>query len=127
MLPFRILFLTCFCNIEGCSFTTAQSQAYFLVVSFVAVNGMHFGSDEIGVGQDRHMAMHSLYVGLPLAMARKLPLVQNTVVAQRLMGASRYNPITPVLWELQWLLIIFRIQFMVLVFTNKARYGLGPG
>lgn len=31
-----------------------------------------------------------------------------------LMGAHRYDHVTPVLWELHWLTIIFRVQIEVL-------------
>lgn len=49
---------------------------------------------------------------------RKLQLVQNAATSV-LTGASKFQHITPILWELYWLL--------ELVLTYKALYSLGPG
>lgn len=66
----------------------------------------------------------ALYVGLPLAMAQKLQLVQSSV-AYMLVGPRSRVHTTPIIRELRWLLITFHVQFEVLVLTCKALDGLG--
>ncbi|XP_054842011.1 uncharacterized protein LOC129334090 [Eublepharis macularius] len=68
---------------------------------------------------------NSFYAGLPLGVIRKLQLVQNAA-AQVLTGISYQSHITPVLRQLHWLPVEFRIMFKVLVLTFKALSGLGP-
>ena len=68
---------------------------------------------------------NSLYAGLPLGLIRKLQLVQNAV-ARVLTGISYQSHITPVLRQLHWLPVEFRIRFKVLVLTFKALSGFGP-
>jgi len=51
--------------------------------------------------------------------------VQNA--AARLLTSNRkYDYITPVLQELHWLLVKFRIHFKILLLTLKALNGMGP-
>ncbi|XP_053169630.1 uncharacterized protein LOC128353010 [Hemicordylus capensis] len=69
---------------------------------------------------------NTLYVGLPLKNNQKLQLVQNAA-ARVLSRAARWEHITPILKELHWLPVCFRVQFKVLVLTFKALNGLGPG
>ncbi|XP_053120143.1 uncharacterized protein LOC128330801 [Hemicordylus capensis] len=69
---------------------------------------------------------NALYVGLPLYVVRKLPLVQNAA-ARLVSGSSRRDHITPLLMEQHWLPIGFRAKYKVLVITYKALNGLGPG
>ena len=68
---------------------------------------------------------NALYVGLPLKTTWKVQLVQNAA-ARLLAGSSYRDHITPVLKELHWLPIRFRLEFKVLVMTFKALNGLGP-
>uniref|UniRef100_A0A670I2H7 Reverse transcriptase domain-containing protein n=1 Tax=Podarcis muralis TaxID=64176 RepID=A0A670I2H7_PODMU len=68
---------------------------------------------------------NSLYVGLPLKLTQKLQRVQNAA-ARLLMGSSLRDHIHPVLYQLHWLPVEYRIRFKVLVLTFKALYGLGP-
>lgn len=65
-------------------------------------------------------------MGLLLNMLWKLQLVQN-VAAQMLTGKNRFRHLTPLLWELHWLLAVVHAQVKVLLITYKALYGLGPG
>ncbi|KAF7251647.1 Serine/threonine-protein phosphatase 4 regulatory subunit 4 [Varanus komodoensis] len=69
---------------------------------------------------------NALYVGLPLKTVRILQLVQNRA-ARLLTGTGHYVHMTPVLRQLHWLPIEVRAQFKVLVMTDKALNGLGPG
>lgn len=62
------------------------------------------------------------HMGLPLEMAQEWQQLLQNVVAHILM-ASRFAHITPILWDLHWLHIIFKI----LVLTCKVLYSLGPG
>ena len=58
---------------------------------------------------------NSLLYGLP----------QNTA-ARLICNASRFDHISPVLFQLHWLPVHFRIIFKVLVITYKAIYGMAP-
>ncbi|CAI5776265.1 Hypothetical predicted protein [Podarcis lilfordi] len=68
---------------------------------------------------------NSLYVGLPLKLTQKLPQVQNAA-ARLLTGSSPRDHIHPVLYQLHWRPVEYRIRFKVLVLTFKALYGIGP-
>ena len=68
---------------------------------------------------------NALLQGLPCASTNKLQRVQNT--AARMVSRSRkHEHITPVLIELHWLPVQYRVQFKILVYTYKAVHGLGP-
>ncbi|XP_077781511.1 uncharacterized protein LOC144327186 [Podarcis muralis] len=68
---------------------------------------------------------NSLYVGLPLRLTQKLQQVQYAA-ARLLTGSLPRDHIHPVLYQLHWLPVEYRIRFKVLVLTFKALYGLGP-
>ena len=68
---------------------------------------------------------NALYMGLPLRCTRKLQLVQNAA-ARVIMGATRCSHITPILRELHWLPVAFRVCFKVLTTIFKALHGSGP-
>lgn len=57
---------------------------------------------------------NGLYVGMHLEMKQKLQLVQNTAACM-LMGASKFQHVTPILLDLHWFPFIFCAQFKVLL------------
>ncbi|XP_058026881.1 uncharacterized protein LOC131192082 isoform X2 [Ahaetulla prasina] len=69
---------------------------------------------------------NALYMGLPLRSTRRLQLVQNAA-AWGIEGAPRSSQVKPLLRRLQWLQVVFRVRFKVLVITFKALHGIGPG
>ena len=68
---------------------------------------------------------NSLLYGLPHCALTKLQRVQNAA-ARVLYLAPRFCHITPILYELHWLPVTFRIEFKVIIITHKAIYGTAP-
>ena len=68
---------------------------------------------------------NSLLYGLPATHLNKLQRVQNAS-ARLICNVSRYDHITPTLYQLHWLPIKFRIDFKILLITYKAIHGLAP-
>ena len=66
---------------------------------------------------------NSLLFGLPNNRLHKLQRVQNAA-ACLICNVSRFDHITPSLYSLHWLPIIYRIQFKILLFVFKALNGL---
>jgi len=68
---------------------------------------------------------NSLLYGLPKTLLDKLQYVQNS--AARLVTLSKkHDHITPVLFNLHWLPIHYRINYKIVLFTFKALHGLAP-
>ena len=68
---------------------------------------------------------NSLLIGLPDTLLSKLQRVQNCA-ARVVKQAPRSTHTTPLLKELHWLPIKYRIDYKVLIITFKALNGLSP-
>ena len=68
---------------------------------------------------------NSLLYGLPATQLNKLQRVQNAA-ARLICNISRFDHISPILFELHWLPIKYRINFKILLITYKALHGLPP-
>ena len=68
---------------------------------------------------------NSLLYGLPDVHIAKLQRVQNAA-ARLVVGLPRFCHITPVLCDLHWLPIRYRIHFKKLLLTFKCLHGLAP-
>ena len=66
-----------------------------------------------------------LLCGMPQTTLNKLQQVQNRA-ARIVTRTSRNSHVTPVLKELHWLPIKYRVQFKILMHTYKALHGLAP-
>ena len=68
---------------------------------------------------------NSLLYGLPATQLNKLQRVQNAA-ARLICNIARFDHISPILFELHWLPIKYRINFKILLITYKALHGLAP-
>ena len=68
---------------------------------------------------------NSILYSLPSSELIKLQRVQNAA-ARLVTSTPRYCHITPILYELHWLPVKFRINFKLLLITFKALYGMAP-
>ena len=66
-----------------------------------------------------------LYFGLPKYKVKKLQQIQN-IAARHVTGARKYDHITPILVQLHWLPVSYRIVFKHLLFVDKLLSGLCP-
>ena len=70
---------------------------------------------------------NSILHGIPAIQTNKLQRVQNTAARLVLLtNTPRYSHITPVMVDLHWLPVKFRIIFKVILFTFKAAHGIAP-
>ena len=69
-----------------------------------------------------------LYFGLPKYKVKKLQQIQNIaqIAARYVTGARKYDHITPILVQLHWLPVSYRIVFKHLLFVYKSLNGLCP-
>ena len=68
---------------------------------------------------------NSLFSGLPSSTIRPLQLIQN-YAARLILRRSRFSRATPLLYELHWLPIRYRIDFKILLLTYKSQNLLAP-
>ena len=68
---------------------------------------------------------NSLLVGLCQEQIAKLQRVHNAA-AKLVAGAKKFDHVTPILMELHWLPISYRIRFKILVLTFKCLHGAAP-
>ena len=68
---------------------------------------------------------NSLLYGLPAGQIAKLQRVQNAA-ARLVTNTRRFEHITPLLCQLHWLPILYRIHFKIVLLTFKALHGLSP-
>ena len=68
---------------------------------------------------------NAVLIGLPASEIDRLQKIQN-YAARIIKQVPRYSHITPVLKELHWLPIKFRIEYKIIMMTFKALNGLAP-
>ena len=68
---------------------------------------------------------NSLLYGLPKYHISKLQRVQNAA-ARLLTNTKKYDHIKPVLFNLHWPPVFYRIHFKILMLTFKAIYSMSP-
>ena len=68
---------------------------------------------------------NSLLYGLPKHLLNKLRLVQNTA-ARIVTLTKRFDHITPIMFQLHWLPLNYRIHFKILLLVFKCLNGLAP-
>mgnify|MGYP001140970501 CR=1 FL=1 len=68
---------------------------------------------------------YSLLAGLPASSVNRLQAVQNAA-ARLLTGSKKYDHITPILTELHWLPVQYRVQFKFLLLTFKVIHNQAP-
>ena len=68
---------------------------------------------------------NSVLYGLPDSLLNKLQRVQNAC-ARLIFNEHKFCHITPLIMELHWLPVRFRIKFKILLITFKILHGLAP-
>ena len=69
--------------------------------------------------------MNSLLFDVPKELLKKLELIQHQA-ARIVKKENKYCHITPILQDLHWLPIQYRIQFKILLLVYKSIHGEGP-
>ena len=68
---------------------------------------------------------NALLHGLPSTALLPLQTIQNSA-ARMITLTNRYQPITPILYDLHWLPVVQRIEFKILILTFKCLHGMAP-
>ena len=68
---------------------------------------------------------NSLLFGAPAILTDKLQRIQN-MAARLIKQVTRYHHTTPLLYNLHWLPIRFRINYKIIILTFKALHQIGP-
>ena len=68
---------------------------------------------------------NSLLMGCPKKVIRRMQLVQNAA-ARVITGCKKKDHVTPILHQLHWLPVEYRIVYKVLLLTFKVLNGKGP-
>jgi hypothetical protein len=69
--------------------------------------------------------LNSLYIGLPEYLINRLQMIQNNS-ARLITHTRKHDHITPVLIELHWLPVEYRIKYKILLLTFKCLHHLAP-
>ena len=69
---------------------------------------------------------NSLLYGLPASYIIKLQRVQNAAARLIISNTTRFDHISPVMKDLHWLPVKYRIMFKLVVYTFKALHGSAP-
>ena len=69
--------------------------------------------------------LNGLLIGLPQQELSRLQRVQNSA-ARLLTGSARWDHISPILHDLHWLPVRYRIDFKILLLTFKCVHGIAP-
>ena len=64
--------------------------------------------------------------GLPKYQLSKLQRIQNMAARRNITDTLKFDHINPVLFNLHWLPVNYRIQFKILMITLKAIHGMAP-
>lgn len=68
---------------------------------------------------------NSLLFGMPGCLISKIQRIQNAA-ARLVTNSSKYDHITPILYDLHWLPVEYRIQFKILIMAFKCIHGTAP-
>ena len=77
------------------------------------------------IGRLDYCNYNSLLYGLPASYIIKLQWVQ-TAAARLISNTTRFDHISPVMKDLHWLPVKYRIMFKLVVYTFKALHGNAP-
>ena len=69
--------------------------------------------------------MNSLLFNLPNSQLDKLQIVQNNA-ARVIKKCKKFDHVTPLLFDLHWLPVKYRIKFKILLMTYKCLHSEGP-